>query len=328
MPREASGVLNRRQRLAATASPRVSIGLPVWNGERYLEAALDSLLAQSFGDFELIVSDNASTDETPAICRAYAARDGRIRYSRLDRNIGGSPNHNRVLRLAVGEYFTWASHDDLRAPEHLARCVTLLDREPGVVLCFSRVAEIDEFGAPLPTPSCRELLAEVGAHDPWTRWRDLVRAGWVYDPIYGVIRRDVLRRTGLLGPYAGSDRVTLGELALYGRFHCVDEPLFFRRIHPAQSSRLFPSSRARVAWNFPERVEPIVLPVLRLSLEWSLALIRAPLPWSLRARCARVVARWSLGHRRVVVDELDTAARAVAKRAFRRWSSRRPVPAA
>jgi glycosyltransferase involved in cell wall biosynthesis len=315
----ASGAADWTRSLPARRSPRVSIGLPVYNGERYLEAALESLLAQTFTDFELIISDNASTDETPAICRAYAARDRRVRYSRLDRNIGGSPNHNRVLELSVGEYFTWGSHDDLRAPEHLTRCVAVLDQNPGVVLCFSRVQEIDELGAPIPTPAHREFLANVGAHDPCKRWRHFVHDRWVYDPIYGVIRRDALGCTGLLGTYAGSDRVTLGELALHGRFHRIEERLFCRRIHAGQSSRVFPSCRARVAWNFPDRTGNIVFPIIRVSLEWFRALARVPLPWPVRVRCARAVARWALNRRQGMVDELDFAARVIAQRAVRRW---------
>ena len=320
MPREAlSGSAECTRSRPGGRAPRVSIGLPVYNGERYLEAALESLLAQTFTDLELIISDNASTDETAAICRAYAARDSRIRYSRLDRNIGGSPNHNRVLELSIGEYFTWGSHDDLRAPEHLARCVAVLDQSPDVVLCFSRVAEIDELGAPLLKPADREFLANVDVDDPFERWRQFLCDSWIYDPIYGVIRRDVLKRTGLLGTYAGSDRVTLGELALHGRFHQIEQALFFRRWHAGQSSQAFPSCRARLAWNFPERPRRIVFPIIRLSLEWPRTVARAPLPWRVRVRCARAVARWTLNRRQGMVDELELAARVIAQRAVRRW---------
>src|SRR5919112_5909956 len=105
-----------------TARPRVTIGLPVYNGERFLEQALDGLLAQTFTDFELIISDNASTDRTPEICQAYAARDSRIRYVRQPENIGAGPNHNILVPMARGEYFKWASHDDLYDPDLVAKC--------------------------------------------------------------------------------------------------------------------------------------------------------------------------------------------------------------
>src|SRR5436190_12174806 len=93
--------------------PIVSIGLPVFNGERYLRQALDSLLGQDFQDFELIISDNASTDRTAEICRAYVAKDRRIRYYRNESNIGSAPNYRRVFELARGEFFKWCSHDDV-----------------------------------------------------------------------------------------------------------------------------------------------------------------------------------------------------------------------
>jgi glycosyltransferase involved in cell wall biosynthesis len=318
-PETLSGSAECTRSRPAGRAPRVSIGLPVHNGARYLEAALDSLLAQTFTDFELIISDNASTDETPAICRAYAARDGRIRYSRLNRNTGGLANHNRVVELAVGEYFTWGSHDDLRAPEHLARCVEELDRDPEVVLCFSRVREIDELGAVLPDPREREFLANVDSHDPSTRWREMVSGHWVYDPIYGAIRRDVLGRTDLLRLYADSDRVLLGELALYGRFRRIEEALFFRRIHSGQSTRVFPSRRARVAWYAPDRVGQIAFPLLRQCREWCRVLGRVPLPWPVRLRCVRAVAAWALYWRHVMFGELTFATRVIAQRAVRRW---------
>ncbi len=129
-------------------NPRVSIGLPVYNGEKYLERALDCLLKQDYADFELIVSDNASTDATESICREYAAKDSRIRYYRNPANIGASPNYNRVFSLARGEFFKWASHDDECDPSLLRRCLEAFDRAGGAaVLVFSIAADIiDEAG--------------------------------------------------------------------------------------------------------------------------------------------------------------------------------------
>ncbi len=115
---------------------RLSIGLPVYNGERFLSAAIDSLLRQTFEDFELIISDNASTDATGAICRGYADQDRRIRYLPTKENIGSAPNFNRVIELASAPYFSWAAHDDVRAPQYLERCVEVLDRDPSVILAY------------------------------------------------------------------------------------------------------------------------------------------------------------------------------------------------
>lgn len=122
---------------------RVSIGMPVYNGEPFLRETLDAILAQTFRDFELIISDNASTDATEQICREYAAQDKRISYSRNQQNIGASANFNRVFKLSSGEYFKWSAADDLHASDFLAKCVEILDRDRSVVLCHSQVQIIN-----------------------------------------------------------------------------------------------------------------------------------------------------------------------------------------
>jgi glycosyltransferase involved in cell wall biosynthesis len=133
--------------------PRVTIGVPVFNGESFLAETLDSLLNQTFSDFEVVISDNASTDRTEEICRAYTARDPRVRYCREVVNRGAAWNHNRVFELARGEYFKWNSADDLCAPEFLARCVAALDRDSAAVTAVSETVEIDERGKRLQSMS-------------------------------------------------------------------------------------------------------------------------------------------------------------------------------
>ncbi len=127
-------------------TPRVSVGLAVYNGENYLREAIDSILAQTFTDFELILSDNASTDKTQEICLEYAAKDKRIRYYRNDQNIGGIRNQIRTVELSRGEYYKLAAHDDVCAPDFLEKCVEVLDRDPSVVLCYPKTKIIDENG--------------------------------------------------------------------------------------------------------------------------------------------------------------------------------------
>lgn len=151
-----------------TAQPRLSIGLPVYNGEEYLAQSLDALLGQTYEDFELVISDNASTDGTRDICRRYAARDSRIRYLGLPRNIGAAPNHNHVFTECRGELFKWASHDDLYARDLLRRCVETLDERPEVILAHSGQAVIDgdgkvkvpyEYGLATDSPTRRSASA-------------------------------------------------------------------------------------------------------------------------------------------------------------------------
>ena len=123
--------------------PLVSIGLPVFNGDRFLRESIDSLLAQSFSDFELVISDNASTDDTSAICEEYERADSRIRYVRNKTNIGGFRNHNKVFELSTGKYFAWASHDDIRLPKYIESCVEVLERSRETILCYTKTTIID-----------------------------------------------------------------------------------------------------------------------------------------------------------------------------------------
>ena len=129
--------------------PTVSIGLPVYNGENFLADALESLIGQTYGDFEIIVSDNASTDATEEIVRRYMADDERIRYYRNDHNLGANPNYNRTFALARGEYFRWHAHDDRCDAKYLELCIDLLERDPSVSLVHCKTAYIDRNGDPL-----------------------------------------------------------------------------------------------------------------------------------------------------------------------------------
>ena len=137
--------------------PRVSIGMPVYNGAAFLRESLDSLLSQTYEDFELVISDNGSTDGTQNICRAYATEDVRIRYYREEENRGAAWNYNRVFELARGEYFKWAAHDDVHAPTFLERCVEVVDNNPDVLWCFSRHTHVDCYGRPLANPKAGDI---------------------------------------------------------------------------------------------------------------------------------------------------------------------------
>jgi glycosyltransferase involved in cell wall biosynthesis len=214
--------------------PRVSIGLPVHNGERFLGETLDSLLAQSYADFELIISDNASTDGTQEICNLYAAKDQRVRYYRNAKNVGVAPNFNRVFELSTGDYFKWASADDICKPEHLARCLEVLERDRTVVLAYPRAQFINENGLPLDIDDPGWDLRSEEAHE---RLRYTIRAGHWVNPHYGLIRVSALAKTRLIPTYPGGDYRLLAELSLRGKFVEIPERLFLRRIHPKAASQ-------------------------------------------------------------------------------------------
>lgn len=218
--------------------PLVSIGLPVYNGERFLAQAIESLLGQTLRDLELIVSDNASTDRTAEICRAYEARDARVRYIRQPVNIGAPRNWNFVAQQARGRYFKWASANDFCDPRMLARCVAALRADPEAVLCYGRTCIVDE-----DTAEQKPFAHDFSVPDerPSERFKTLRRSLVLNNAEMGVIRLDVLRRTGGDRPYPHGDLVLMAELALRGRFLLLPDVLLYRRFGRATwSMRLTP----------------------------------------------------------------------------------------
>lgn len=287
---------------ATATPPRVSIGMPVYNGEEYLEEALDSLLAQTYEDFELVISDNASTDRTEEICRAYAERDNRIRYIRNEENLGGAPNFNRVVHLARGEYFHWAAHDDVVEPEFLEACLKVLEREPNVVLAYARTVAIDEEGRPLK--KSREELHMKRLHlrqpSPHERFDAFLQKyypiGGKCDAQFGVVRRSVLLQTPMIDDYPASDEVMLGELAMRGEIHEVPEPLFKRRHHPGMYVEANETLEERLAWLNPENEGQQILPHWRLFSGYLSAIRRASLTPLEKSRCFGVLLRRYVRH--------------------------------
>ena len=272
------------------AGPRVGIGLPVYNGERYLAGAIDALLTQSFTDFELIVSDNASTDATAEIAAAASARDARVRYSRNASNIGGAANYRRVFHLASGEYFLWAAHDDLHAPTFLERCVEALDRDPELAVCYTRVSVIDADGTMVRrerTPLTR--LESPHAHE---RFGDLMRCEYDCWEVLGLIRRSVLAATPLIAGFIASDLALRAELGLRGALHEVPEYLFYNRDHAARATRAQPQFHQRAAWFDPARAGRRVLPYWRVLAEYARSVGRVPLSRGERWRCYWALTQW------------------------------------
>jgi glycosyltransferase involved in cell wall biosynthesis len=224
---------------------RLSIGIPVFNGEEFLPELLDSLLTQTFADFEPLICDNASNDRTADICRDYARRDPRIHYLRNERNLGAVANFNRAFELSTAPLFKWAAHDDLYHSDYLDSCIRLLDNDSAVVLAHTGTAFIDEKGRRLPFEEDTASFVEpktgrrywadhtsIGDSPVVVRrfWQVLTRACWGTH-MFGVVRREALQQTSLLPNFSGSDRAMLAELALLGRFKCASEQLFYKRFH-------------------------------------------------------------------------------------------------
>lgn len=271
-----------------SASPRLSVGLPVYNGQNFLTESLDALLRQSFTDFELVISDNASSDSTEEICRDYARQDGRIRFIRQPVNVGAAPNHDVVLREARGTYFKWASHDDLYGPDLLARCVQVLDERPEIVLCHSDMAYVD---ASSEIIAKYDYMLRTDSPSAPERFRSLLYTEGGDDE-YGVMRTEVVKRVNPQGSYHNAGRPLVAEIALNGPFHQVPELLYYRREHPGRGDRN-PTIRAVCKNLDPRRVDHSTA---RLMGEYIYGYIdairRAPLSAADRRACYRHLAQW------------------------------------
>ena len=274
--------------------PIVSVGVPVYNGEKYLAATLDTLLAQSLQDLEIVISDNASTDRTPEICRRYQARDDRVRYFRNARNVGAARNFNRCVELARAPLFHGGACDDLYAPRFFERCVDALERDPGMVLSYPRTRMIDEDGQPLTFDRERnrwiDRYGEVPMSPPSAhigtaasserRFREVLwPMGWSL-PLCGVIRKAALLETALYRNYYGADKVLLAELALQGRFHQVPEELFGKRVHRGGTHYKTTRERAR-----HEGGEAAGVPQVKMVRDYTQMILAADLGAYQRLHC-------------------------------------------
>jgi glycosyltransferase involved in cell wall biosynthesis len=284
--------------------PRLTIGLPVYNGGRYLREALESLLAQTFRNFVLVISDNASTDDTQAICEEYARRDGRIRYSRQTENRGASWNFRHVFECAQTEYFKWSCHDDICLPEFVERCIEVLDRDPGISLCFSRSSLINEFGQLISPYANRCLPTMSSAHE---RLSEVLSRLGLCHMQFGVVRTAVLRRTSLIADHPGADRIMIAQLALLGRFHEVPECLFQRRDHPSMSGRAHATAKALAAWYNPSGRHKWKLLKWRVLASLSTSIVRGDLSLCEKLLCELRLVRWCRWQWEVMLRELWAA---------------------
>ena len=213
--------------------PIVSIGLPVYNGEDFLKYALDSLLSQTFRDFELIISDNASTDNTPKICQEYVLRDKRIRYIRQNNNMGALWNFNFVLKQSNKEYFIWVSSDDKLHPEFLEKNIDILEKNKNVVCSIGDVIYSDvvnyEFKSNNETKKTfrqRYVKSTYGTYESKVRtYLKFFQASM----IYGLYRRDKLQKSITINKiFLAFDLSIILNVLKYGDFHVIDENLLHR----------------------------------------------------------------------------------------------------
>jgi glycosyltransferase involved in cell wall biosynthesis len=297
------------------------VGVPVFDGERYLAETLEALLAQDYRDLVVVVSDNASSDGTRAICEDFAARDPRVEYHREEVNRGGAWNFTRVLELARTELFAWNAADDVAAPGHLSRCVAALDAHPQAPLAYDRVRLIGPDS---------DVIGELGDEDldltaprPSARLEHFLVRQAVHIE-YGVWRTEFLRAIGGEPEIRGGDVVLGARLLLRAPAVKVPEQLFFSRRHPEQGSAL--EGLAQVQENRPDARFRLTFPQTRILVELVRSVLAAPLPPAERRRCLRAVVRaWAVPRRRSYASDvkqnllaLRTALRTTARAAARR----------
>ena len=293
----------------AHRAARITVGVPVYNGERYLAMALESLLGQTVGDMVILVGDNASTDATADIAREYAARDSRIRHIRHTRNLGAARNYSVLCEMAQTEFFRWLAADDCSAPRFHEACLETLARHPDAVLAYPKIMMIDAQGRDLEE-------YDEGLHLPHERPSErlftLLRNLRLVNALYGVARTSVLKRTRLLGSYRGSDIVFLAELSLHGKILEIPELLMHRRMHEDSYTSMSPDEQR--LFNNPDRMPTLEFYFWRHLVEYLRAVVRAPVSARERARLLAGLARNAVWSRDKYFAELMTAIRFLVHR--------------
>jgi glycosyltransferase involved in cell wall biosynthesis len=276
---------------AAYGTPTLSIGMPVYNGAKYLEYTLECLRKQELEDVEVLISDNASTDETPEIAREAAAQDPRITFVRQPENLGPAENFNYVFRHTRGEFFTWLASDDVFDPRYHRRMVEHLQARPEAAAAMARVRLIDHHNNPM---DFADEVPNDGDHpDPIERFIRYAEFSHWCQYTYGVSRRSAMAKTRLLLPFWSSDRLWCAELALEGQLLRDPENLFFVRQHPERLTRRM-GRREKVTTSFyltPSGSRAVALyyaKQLRGSIE------RSDLPEAEKARGRRALRNWAL----------------------------------
>jgi len=282
--------------------PKVSIGTPVYNGERYLREALQAIARQTFTDFEVIICDNASTDGTEAIAREFVQRDSRFHYHRNQENIGAARNFNRTFDLARGAYFKWAAADDLISPDYLAKTVSVLDAAPAAALCYTKVRVIDDAGKVVGEHLVE--LQHTADASPSRRFGEFIRRSPTCFQVFGLFRADVLAQTPLIASHVGSDKTLIAEISLRGKVVYLPEPLFFSRQHGGRSVKL---PREKLAAWYDPRSGRSRMPTWRKWRENLNAVHRVPLPPDEQLKSAWQAFMWAFSGRNLALLGLDVA---------------------
>ena len=281
--------------------PTVSIAIPTYNCEKYIAQSIESLLGQTYGDFELVISDNASTDGTEAVCRSYEAKDARVRYVRRTQNIGGPGNFRYVFSLCKGKYHKWSTADDYWHPKFLEEAVAVLDQRSDVVLCYPMTQLIDAAGNKIEDYADNLDLASDSARQ---RFCDLFDRIGLCQAHLGLIRRDAMQQTRLIAGHLASDVDFLAEMALRGKFRLLPDVRFYRRYHPTSSSWERGDQKHQKAYYDPSNTTNLNLETWRRYKFQFGMVARGPLNWADKLALYKRLGRDMRHNRHALVNEL------------------------
>lgn len=286
-----------------STEPKVSIGLPVYNGENYLKEAIESHLSQSYENFELFLSDNASTDGTRDICEHYAKQDARIQYYRNETNIGGFANFSRLVDFAEGEYFKWSAHDDvIHSVDFLKSCVEKLDSDPSIIICTSKEVAIDKNSDILENYMDKyPELENLHSTSAFRRFHDTTYLNHGCFKVFGLMRTSVLKDTPRLADFVGSDRTLLAELSLIGPFWESPETIYYRR-HEEQYCAI-QNDKERIKWYKPDNKRKNSFSNSTYFVQYLKSISRVDLSWSQQILCYLVLLDWIKKNRKKLFKE-------------------------
>ncbi len=292
---------------------KITVGMPVYNGEEFIREAIESILFQNYEDFELLISDNASTDNTEKICREYEKADRRVKYFRNSENKGASFNYNLVFELSTSPYFKWAAHDDICRQGFLKSCIELFEgSDDDTVVCYPS-AEIIAADGMVRKVKFTDL--DINQKSSGQRLKYLILNLKECNMVHGLIRKSALEKTRLIGSFFASDVILLIELALQGKIRRIDEKLFCRRIHPGNSRKANRSYEEVAVWFDPKNRGKVFMPLCQLQVEMIRSILNSDISLKQKGRCLEVALfYWQKRYWRHMGGELKLAIKDVFRK--------------
>ena len=275
--------------------------MPVYNGQTYLAHTLDSVLAQTYTDFVLYITDNASTDRTAEICKEYAAKDSRIVYMRNPENVGAAGNYERCFLPAKSEYFRWQNADDPIEPTLIEECIKFLDEHPDYVLAYGKSNIMDADNNITGTYDDNLHLPQERASERFITCLNVIG---LQNLMYGLIRREALGHTARMKAYMSADINLIVELTLYGKFHEIPKHLFHCRRHPECSSWDMSDTEKLTNFWAPSK-RKLIMQTWRSMYEYYKAVFRAPIPFSEKTILYKYLLKYGYWRKSQMLGELQ-----------------------